>query len=130
MVTARDADGRPSAWVTTLEPEFDANERDSWHALEELKAATCPQCGNLRAICSDPDGVHGEGFYPQRDVCWVTAAQDVATRRFRKLHEKAKPDAGGFLPTDGSLVWASPENLTPDDDFLAGSLAPQQSPRE
>lgn len=43
----------------------------------------------------------------------------VATRRFQKKHEEAKPDGAGYLPTDGSLVWVSGQDLTPDDMFLS-----------
>lgn len=43
-----------------------------------------------------------------------------ADRLFAKLHEKTKPDRFGMLPTDGSIVWASPIDLDPDNenDFL------------
>lgn len=111
-------DGRPSRWVTELEPEFDANELDDQYALEEYQESLCPQCGQLRSICSDPSVSH----YPQLHVCWATAAQMVASRRFHNLHEKAKPDSAGYLPTDGALVWVSDEDLTPDDDFLRQGL--------
>lgn len=110
-------DGRPAAWVTETEPEFDPNERADWHDLDEYEQEVCAQCGNLRAICSDPMGL-GEGFYPQRHVCWATAAREVATRAWHTKHENAKPDRAGFLPTDGTTIWVSPENLTPDDNFI------------
>lgn len=104
--------------MTETEVEFDANERDSWRALAEYRSSICPQCKNLRAICSDPEGVAGEGYYPQLDVCWVTASRDVASRRWHKKHEKASPDSAGYLPTDGAALWSSPLDLSPDDDFL------------
>lgn len=113
-------DGKPAEWVTQVEPEFDVNERDNWYALTEFESETCPHCGNLRAICSDPEGLHGEGFYPQRDICYVTAAREIATRRFNEKHKKAEPSqANGYtLPTDGTTIWAATSDLTPDDDFL------------
>lgn len=111
-------DGRPAKWTTTIETEFDANERDSWYALAEYRRALCPLCGNLRAICSDPEGITGHGFYPQRDICWATATREVATRAWRDKNEKARPDDAGFLPGDGVTVWASAADLTPEDDFL------------
>ena len=100
--------------MTEVEPEFDANERDSWEALKEYREAVCPHCGNLRAICSDPD----TEFYPQRDVCYASASQAWALRKWHSKHEDPKPDASGFLPTDGTTIWVSTADLTPDDDFL------------
>ena len=114
-VIERDAEGRPSRWVTEVEPEYDANERDNWYALEEFEDALCPQCGQLRTLCEDPE----LAWYPQLHVCWNTAHRESTTRRWRKRHEKAKPDPlSGHLPTDGGLVWMSTEDLTPDDDFV------------
>lgn len=113
-MTERDDNGRPAQWVTETEPEFDANERDAWYALWEYEQEVCPDCGNLRAICSDPE----TDWYPQRTVCWATATRENVDRRWRKKHEKREPDAAGFLPTDGTRIWASALDLTPDDDFL------------
>lgn len=98
-----------------------------------MEAATCPQCGNLKVVCSNPDGVYGEGFYPQLDRCYVRAAAQMNQRRFDKLHEHDRPDANGYLAVDGARLWISPENLTPDDDFLLDSLSvpgPEQAPGE
>jgi hypothetical protein len=69
-------------------------------------------------VCSNPEGAHGEGFYPQLSTCWVDATRENVTRQWRKKHEKARPDAAGYLPTDGRTPWVSTEDLTPDDDFL------------
>lgn len=100
------------------DPEFDANERESWYRKVELENAICPHCGNLKVVCSNPDGIDGVGYYPQRTVCWVTAARDRSIRMFAKLHEKAQPDAAGYLPYDGAFFHASLTDDTPDDDFL------------
>jgi hypothetical protein len=62
--------------------------------------------------------VFGDGFYPQRRICWITAAEQVAQRRFRELHEKTKPDEAGYLPTDGVAIYADVEDTNPDDRFL------------
>jgi hypothetical protein len=56
--------------------------------------------------------------YPQRTVCWVTAAREVAERRWERRTEGAKPDSAGYLPGDGMRIWMSREDLSPDDDFL------------
>lgn len=74
----------------------------------------CPNCGNLRSVCSDPD----TDWYPQRLWCGATATRDMVTRRWHDKHREAKPDSLGFLPTDGAMFWASTEDLTPDDEFL------------
>lgn len=72
------------------------------------------QCGQLRSICENPD----IAWFPQRHICWSTAARTVATRRFHTKHEKAKPDEAGYLATDGVLVWVADGDLSPDDEFL------------
>jgi hypothetical protein len=113
-VTEWTTDGHPAAWVTETEPEFDDVEREAWDAWLEWKSSLCPHCGNPRSICSDPM----RPWYPQRDVCWATADLEVHERRWRKKHESAKPDEQGRLPTDGTHLWVSPEDLTPDDRFL------------
>lgn len=113
-MTERDEEGRPSQWVTEVEPEYDINERDNWEALDEWESALCPQCKQLRSICEDPNATQ----YPQLYICWATAAQQVATRMFTKKHEKATPDGSGYLPTDGRMIWTTSEDLTPEADWL------------
>lgn len=110
----RDDEGRPSKWVTEVEPEFDVNERDNWQALAEYEDALCPQCHQLRSICEDPEQL----FYPQLHRCNATAATQASNRLWQKRHKDAKPDAAGYLPTDGTAVWVSEQDLTPDDDFI------------
>jgi hypothetical protein len=78
----------------------------------------------LRSICEDDDQL----WYPQRHVCHATAAQQNASRKFHTMHREAKPDVAGYLPTDGHMVWASDQDLTPDDDFLSDSSAPTGYP--
>lgn len=112
-------------WVTETEPEFDASERDSWEALAEWRAARCPQCGNLKAICSDPGGLEGKGFHITQHVCYVAAARDSTMRRIGKHYEKSKPDLQGFLMTDGVSIGVA---LTeqPGEDVLG--LAQMNNP--
>jgi hypothetical protein len=111
-------------WVTQTEVEFDTAERDSWYALREIRDATCPYCGNLKVVCSQPDGLDGRGYYPQRTICYISAAKEAADRRWRELHKDVSPDPNGTHPMDGVYVWASPLNLTPDDDFLPAPQVP------
>lgn len=113
-------DGKPAQWITETEPEFDANERESWHELWVYEKSLCPHCGNLRAVCSDPGGEDGRGFYPQRTICYASRAQTAAQRAFAARHDKAAEPSkvtGWLTPSDGWTVWASTEDLTPDDDF-------------
>lgn len=76
----------------------------------------CSSCGNLRSVCSNP----AVDWYPQRDVCYATAAREMTWRRLERKHEKN--DRAKALtqahPFDGLSVWVSSENLTPDDDFV------------
>lgn len=112
------------------EPEFDANERDSWYALDEYRSELCPRCGNFRVICSTPDGVAGQGYHVRQDVCYVSASREVIQRRITRKFEKTQPDLQGSLPTDGVSIAIT---LTPDDseDLLGLSrddLFAQQTP--
>lgn len=83
-------------------------------------AEICPSCGNLVSVCSDPD----RPFYPQRRMCYSTAARAIAVRRLQEKHGHAEGTEAH--PLDGMNVYASPEDLTPDDDFLPLSAAAQQ----
>lgn len=113
-VTERDEQGRPAQWVIETEPEFDVNERAAWEAWDEWQDAVCPQCGNLRSVCSDPS----TPWYPQRTICWATATRENISRRWHAKHEGAQPDPLGFKPTDGTTLWVATADLAPDDDFL------------
>lgn len=73
----------------------------------------CPKCGNPREICSDPN----RPWYPQRSTCYAKAAEEVAERVWRGKQE-GKSVALDMKPTDGTHVWVSEFDLTPDDDFL------------
>ena len=66
-------------------------------------------------MCADPN----VDYFPQKTVCWATAARRVAQRRWDKRIEEARPDMAGYLPNDGVTIWVSPHDLEPDGDFLA-----------
>lgn len=72
----------------------------------------CPHCGNLRSVCSDPE----RAIYPQRSMCYVSAVTGLTWRRVHKKH--GEPGVEKLHPTDGMTVWASVENLSPEDDFV------------
>lgn len=67
----------------------------------------CPQCGNLRSVCSTV-----EGWYPQRSMCYASGAQEATMRKLRERH-KDHPEQ-----MDGMTVWMSEADLTPDDNFV------------
>lgn len=70
-------------------------------------ALICPQCGNLRSVCSNPD----IDWHPQESYCYSTAAVQW---RWRKLHEEYPAEAKvatGEHPLDGLNVWASDLDL-------------------
>lgn len=73
----------------------------------------CPQCGNLKSVCSDPD----RPVYPQRTMCYVSAVKELTVRRVQKKYTQ-EPGIDGLHPTDGMSVWASPEDYSPDDEFV------------
>ena len=93
--------------------QFDAlpdEDRQLMLAEDEL---VCPSCGNLRSVCEDPE----IGWYPQRSVCYYTAAQEVTQRRLREKHKDNEPGTAPH-PLDGMRVWLSEHDLTPEDDFV------------
>lgn len=88
------------------EARFDEAEREAWIAKWEFDQETCPQCGNQRSVCSDPNIDN----YPRESVCWVTAAREVHQRRWENKHGDAKPDKAGYLPGDGLTLWVSQQD--------------------
>jgi hypothetical protein len=114
-VTEWTTDGRAAAWETTIEPEFDANERDSWEALAEFRAAICPKCGHLKVLCSDPGGLHGKGYHISQQVCWPTAILEATQRRVARRFKDEQPDLNGMLTTDGVHLGISLEDDGSED---------------
>lgn len=88
-------------------PEVD---RDLMLAESEL---VCPNCGNLRSVCSDPD----IPWYPQRSECYASAAKDLTWRRLRKRYQQ-EPDVSRLHPLDGVNVWMSEHDFAPDETFF------------
>ncbi|HET8614293.1 MAG TPA: hypothetical protein VFL94_02125, partial [Actinomycetales bacterium] len=92
--TTTHPDGTVSVTTVTSEPRFDDSDREALWALWADELERCPECGQPRSVCS----VRDTAWYPQRNVCWATAARNVAQRRFEALHKDAKPDEAGYLP--------------------------------
>lgn len=110
-----DPDGKLVGYTeVTRESPWNDEMRDHAEALYEAKRnLICPKCGNLRSVCSDPN----VPWYPQRSTCYATAVEE-ATRR--AWHDKldGKHYDRTPQPRDGTHVWASRQDLTPDDDFI------------
>jgi hypothetical protein len=53
-VTAWTADGRPAAWETTREPEWDKRQRSLVMAYRMWQATLCRRCGEDLALSTDP----------------------------------------------------------------------------
>lgn len=94
--------------VVTRDSPWDDDEREVQFSYD---AAICPSCGNLRSVCSDP----ATPWYPQRSICYASAALDVVQRRLALGHKTP-----GWEPheTDGANVYVSRVDVNPDDDFI------------
>ena len=114
-MTERDDEGRPQSWVIETEPEFDRIERDGWADYDDYLDALCPNCGQLRSVCGDPEAP----WYPQRTHCYATAARQSVMRRMGDYYRKVEPsESNGWMhPGDGVAYWVSTSDLSPDDDF-------------
>lgn len=111
-----------------------SDERDYWVADWYLTRLECSQHGGPLSECSDPE----KAWFPQRRVCRATMEADAARAFYDKRHERAKYHDGTF-PADlkawssertrehpyrydeGVTIYAAPEDLNPDDDFLAAA---------
>jgi hypothetical protein len=92
-------------------------DRDLLLAEHEL---ICPQCGNLRSDCSDPE----RDWFPQESVCWATATLQSGKRDLAEFYADEKPQTGHLHPLDGVTVWASDVdrgNWSPDGSGAAGN---------
>lgn len=104
--------------VVTPEPLWDDDSREAAYALWSDDRERCPDCGQPREVCGNPD----VDYFPHRTICWATAARRVALRRWEVRTKDARPDAAGYLPDDGVTVWVSRHDHAPDDDFLTPSI--------
>ncbi len=93
--------------------QFDALSPDDREIMLAEDELVCSQCGNLRSVCANPE----VGLYPQRSMCYFTAAEAVTWRRIHAKHEDNKPGKAPH-PLDGMSVWMSDQDLTPEDDFV------------
>lgn len=112
---------------TVTESPWDDQARAEAEALIEAESLVCPQCGNLREDCSDPD----KPWYPQRNICYASREQAAADRRYGAKHEKQpfhngrdvgwSKDSAKHAPyhfREGVRVYVAPFDVNPEDDFL------------
>jgi len=92
--------------------------RSAAYAMWDDDRDRCPDCGRPTEICADAT----RDWFPQKTVCWASAARSVAIRRWQARTENASPDAAGYLPDDGVTISVSQIDLTPDEDFLTPSI--------
>jgi hypothetical protein len=111
--------------IVRRDSPWDEDSRETAYALWTDERERCPDCGQPRDVCSDPN----VDYYAQKAICWATAARKVNLRRWEKKTEDARPDAAGYLPDDGATVWVSRIDLTPDEDFLAPAVFQPGNPR-
>lgn len=88
-VTARDEQGRPSAWTSRRASEWDDDERDIMRARHHIEAHRCAQCGgDLDEFLTDTEPIAdnpGYGF----SVGPVWCRKCVAIARWRRSHAKS-----------------------------------------
>lgn len=120
-----------------LPEDFRALPDDQQDELTEYALEVCPDCGNLRSVCSDPERVT---FYPQRSYCYATAVKAQVWRRVEALYGHPDPKSSNEHFTDGLKIGATLYDFTPDDGFLdtpeqaalraIGSSRPEQAPSD
>lgn len=82
--------------------------------MTQYVTEVCDRCGNLRSVCSDPSIV----VYPQRSMCYITAAVDQTQRRTNQRFGHPDHDNPAPHATDGLRWSAALYDLTPEDDFF------------
>lgn len=97
-----------------LPEEFRALPEDQQDEMTEYVFEVCPDCGNLRSVCSNPE----ETIYPQRSYCYPSAVKAATWRRIEALYSPPDPKSGELHFVDGLKVGTSMYDLTPDDGFL------------
>ena len=102
--------------MVTRDPEWDDDDREAAYADWQIDQDTCPICHGPRTECENPD----LDRYPGTYTCWKEAAQKVAARTWAEHWEKAKPDASGYVPTDGAHVLVHAIDPTPGLSWPSG----------
>lgn len=110
--------------------------QEEWIADWEHENSRCPQCDGDPAVCGDED----VDWFPQRTICYTTAARSVAARLYQERFKDREFHDGTYRPMsekwspatpwhymDGVNIWVSPVDLTPEDMFL-GESAAEESP--
>ena len=66
-------------------------------------AEVCPNCGNLRSVCSDPS----IDWHPHTSTCWAGATRDWGVRRFQEKHKDEPFEPTKIHSTEGVSIWVS-----------------------
>lgn len=89
-MTRWDDEGRPAAWETMREPEWDAEDRAIIYALMDMRADECPGCGQpmSESLHDDTksDPVYDVGFL----VCMGCVSRDKAVKKQQDIDESRK----------------------------------------
>lgn len=57
-------------------------------------------------------------WFPQLYRCYASADLAALQRRWSRKAQEVAPDGAGRRLDDGTTVWVSPHDLTPDDKWL------------
>ncbi len=87
-------------WGYRLHEWRDLSEDDR-DLLMAHSALVCPDCGNLRSVCSDPS----IDWHPQTATCWPTATRQWASEQLAKKHKEWKGE--GLHPAAGRSLWVT-----------------------
>jgi hypothetical protein len=104
--------------VTTESAWDDAQRSEAEAAWDAEHLLTCPQCGNPREVCSQPD----VDVWPQRSVCYVTAVREAAQRSWRAHVDGKTVPPVEVRRDDGVTIWASLVDLDPDGPGFEGEV--------
>jgi predicted nucleic acid-binding Zn ribbon protein len=94
-VTAWDDEGRPSAWTTTTQSEWDAEDRAIVQAVLDLRADTCGGCGQRLSKSLHKDGEPDPKWHVDFYRCTSCKAQAQRVQEMEKKDVAAKDHISG-----------------------------------
>lgn len=109
-VTAWTEDGRPAAWVTRTEPEWDSRERSLMLALGVWEAGLCRRCGHHLDETTDPGNDQDN---PETAHGWIADGPDEcfackALHRAEDKWHKESPEVAPYSIWSAALVAKRP----------------------
>jgi hypothetical protein len=102
-VTAWTEDGRPAAWETRTEPEWDPRERGWVLALGLFEAGLCRKCGHHLGETTDPANDQDN---PETGHAWVADGPDecFACKALHRAEERWQKEAPEVAPYS---IWSA-----------------------